>query len=184
MVTLKSKSGKWALYGDVNAQIVICGHSHAASILEATTLFKAQSKIEPEFAVCYAAEKGLPQTMEFLMQSAVHTDAIRSISARTAPGLNLFHYAAVSRNVEVVELLVSFFPRNNAGLAQLNSAVNHVHLRELCKQLLLSVSYVRPIVAVRFTIEPVTSLRDASNPRALRNGAPNDRELNHLSAAL
>lgn len=75
-------------------------------------------------AVCYAAEKGLPQTMAFLMQSAVHTDAIRSISARTAPGLNLFHYAAVSRNVEVVELLVSLFPRNGAGLAQLNSAVN------------------------------------------------------------
>jgi len=75
-------------------------------------------------AACYAAEKGLPDTMALLMQSAVHTDAIRSISAQTPAGLNLFHYAAVSSNVEVVELLVSFFPRNGEGLAQLNSAVN------------------------------------------------------------
>ena len=56
MVKLKSKSGKWALYGDANAQIVVCGHSHAASILEATTLSKAQSKIEPAIAVCYSTD--------------------------------------------------------------------------------------------------------------------------------
>ncbi len=53
---LKSKSGKWALYGDVSAQIVVGGHSHAASILEATTLSKAQSKIESKIAVCYATD--------------------------------------------------------------------------------------------------------------------------------
>ena len=64
---LKSKSGKWALYGEVKAQIIVCGHSHAASILEATTLFKAQSKIEPEFAVCYAADwtEGPPGDKEY-----------------------------------------------------------------------------------------------------------------------
>jgi hypothetical protein len=56
VVKLKSKSGKWALYGDANAQIVVCGHSHAASILEATTLSKAQSKIEPAIAVCYSTD--------------------------------------------------------------------------------------------------------------------------------
>ena len=75
-------------------------------------------------AACYAAEKGLPDTMALLMQSAVHTDAIRSISAQTPAGLNLFHYAAVSCNAQVVERLVSFFPRDGAGLAQLNDAVN------------------------------------------------------------
>ena len=32
-MTLKSKSGKWALYGDADAQILVCGHSHAGSIL-------------------------------------------------------------------------------------------------------------------------------------------------------
>jgi hypothetical protein len=75
-------------------------------------------------AVCYAAEKGLPETTSFLMQSAAHPDAIQSISARTPAGLNLFHYAAVSCNAQVVDLLVSFFPRDSAGLAQLNDAVN------------------------------------------------------------
>jgi hypothetical protein len=53
---LKSKSGKWALYGDASAQIVVCGHSHAASILEATSLPEMQAGIEPKIAVCYSTD--------------------------------------------------------------------------------------------------------------------------------
>jgi hypothetical protein len=53
---LKSKSGKWALYGDADAQIVVCGHSHAASILEATMLPEMQSRILPAIAVFYSAD--------------------------------------------------------------------------------------------------------------------------------
>jgi hypothetical protein len=52
----KSKSGKWALYGDVNAQIIVCGHSHAASILEAINLPELQAEIKSEIAVCYSAD--------------------------------------------------------------------------------------------------------------------------------
>jgi len=53
---LESKSGKWALYGDVNAQIVVCGHSHAASILEATSLPEIQAGIKTEIAICYSTD--------------------------------------------------------------------------------------------------------------------------------
>jgi hypothetical protein len=53
---LKSKSGKWALYGDASAQIVVCGHSHAASILEATMLPEIQAGSEPKISVCYSAD--------------------------------------------------------------------------------------------------------------------------------
>lgn len=53
---LESKSGKWALYGDTNAQIVVCGHSHAASILEATINPEMQAGSVPAIAVCYAAD--------------------------------------------------------------------------------------------------------------------------------
>ena len=56
MAKLESKSGKWALYGDVNAQILVCGHSHAASILEATSLPEMQAGIEPKIAVCYSTD--------------------------------------------------------------------------------------------------------------------------------
>ena len=56
MAKLESKSGKWALYGDVNAQIVVCGHSHAASILEATSLPEMQTGIEAEIAICYSTD--------------------------------------------------------------------------------------------------------------------------------
>jgi hypothetical protein len=53
---LKSKSGKWALYGDADAQIVVCGHSHAASILEATLLPEIQTGSAPAIAVFYSAD--------------------------------------------------------------------------------------------------------------------------------
>ena len=53
---LESKSGKWALYGDPKAQIVVCGHSHAASILEATNLLDLQARNEPAISVCYSAD--------------------------------------------------------------------------------------------------------------------------------
>jgi hypothetical protein len=53
---LKSKSGKWALYGDASAEIIVCGHSHAASILEAIMLPEMQAGSEPEIAVCYSAD--------------------------------------------------------------------------------------------------------------------------------
>jgi hypothetical protein len=53
---LQSKSGKWSLYGDTLAQIVVCGHSHAASILEAATLPIVKSKSETAIAVCYSTD--------------------------------------------------------------------------------------------------------------------------------
>ena len=56
MAKLESKSGKWALYGDTDAQILVCGHSHAASILEATKLTEIQAGRAAEIAVCYSAD--------------------------------------------------------------------------------------------------------------------------------
>jgi len=53
---LKSKSGKWALYGDANAQTIVSGHSHAASILETTSHPEMQAITESEIAVCYSAD--------------------------------------------------------------------------------------------------------------------------------
>jgi hypothetical protein len=64
---LKSKSGKWALYGDTDAQIVVCGHSHAASILEAIMLPEINSRSESEIAVCYSDDwtAGPPGDQEY-----------------------------------------------------------------------------------------------------------------------
>ena len=66
MISSVSKSGKWALYGDRNAQTVVCGHSHAAAILS------AQMNIEsgipnPDVAVCYTSdfEQGPPGDQEY-----------------------------------------------------------------------------------------------------------------------
>ena len=56
MAKLKSKSGKWVLYGDADAQILVCGHSHAASILEASTLPELQTGSVPAISVCYSAD--------------------------------------------------------------------------------------------------------------------------------
>ena len=56
MTKLQSNSGKWSLYGDALAQILVCGHSHAASILEAATHPMAKSKSETAIAVCYSTD--------------------------------------------------------------------------------------------------------------------------------
>jgi len=56
VATLESKSGKWTLYGDADAQIIICGHSHAASILEATKLPEMQASSAPAISVCYSSD--------------------------------------------------------------------------------------------------------------------------------
>ena len=53
---LKSKSGKWVLYGNADAEILVCGHSHAASILEASTLPELQTRSVPAISVCYSAD--------------------------------------------------------------------------------------------------------------------------------
>jgi hypothetical protein len=66
---LKSKSGKWALYGDANAEILVCGQSHAASILAAIMLPEMQVGIAPAVAVCYSADlmgtTGPPEGKEY-----------------------------------------------------------------------------------------------------------------------
>ena len=56
MQKLKSKSGKWVLYGNADAEILVCGHSHAASILEASTLPELQTRSVPAISVCYSAD--------------------------------------------------------------------------------------------------------------------------------
>lgn len=53
---LKSKSGKWALYGDASAQIVVCGHSHADSIRRAIMRPEIHDGGKPEIAVCYSTD--------------------------------------------------------------------------------------------------------------------------------
>jgi hypothetical protein len=53
---IESRSGKWALYGDANAQIVVCGHSHAESILQAIYLPGLQAGSAPAISVCYSAD--------------------------------------------------------------------------------------------------------------------------------
>jgi hypothetical protein len=59
VVKIESKSGKWALYGDPDAQIIVCGHSHAASILEAVMLPEFQAKSDSTIAVCYSSDWSL-----------------------------------------------------------------------------------------------------------------------------
>ena len=56
MQKLKSKSGKWVLYGNADAEILVCGHSHAASILEASTLAELQTRSVTAISVCYSAD--------------------------------------------------------------------------------------------------------------------------------
>jgi len=51
---LKSKSGKWARYGNASAQIVVCGHSHVVSILEAAMIRESQVETEPTISICYS----------------------------------------------------------------------------------------------------------------------------------
>jgi hypothetical protein len=67
MVTLKSKSGKWALYGDANAQIVVCGHSHAGSILFAKLHGYESDSSQVDISVAYTADlnQGAPGDVEY-----------------------------------------------------------------------------------------------------------------------
>jgi hypothetical protein len=53
---LKSQSGKWALYGDVDAEIIVCGHSHAACILEASNLPESKAGSSIAISVCYSTD--------------------------------------------------------------------------------------------------------------------------------
>ena len=64
---LKSKSGKWVLYGEADAKILVCGHSHAASILEASNLLELQTKNVSPISVCYSADwaAGPPGDQEY-----------------------------------------------------------------------------------------------------------------------
>jgi hypothetical protein len=52
---LESKSGKWTFYGDANAQIMVCGHSHSASILQANLQPDSSSINYPKVSVCYTS---------------------------------------------------------------------------------------------------------------------------------
>jgi hypothetical protein len=67
VVEIKSKSGKWTLYGDTDAQIVVCGHSHAASILQANLLPDSSLENYPKVAVCYTSNwvDGPPGDQEY-----------------------------------------------------------------------------------------------------------------------
>ena len=64
---LKSKSGKWVLYGEADAKILVCGHSHAASILEASNLLELQTRNVLPISVCYSADwaAGPPGDQEY-----------------------------------------------------------------------------------------------------------------------
>lgn len=64
---LKSKSGKWALYGDTSAQIVVCGHSHVDAILKAAIIRESQAESESAISYCFGAyaETGPPQGDEY-----------------------------------------------------------------------------------------------------------------------
>lgn len=64
MISSISKSGKWALFGDLNAQTIVCGHSHAAAILQAQLNLENPN---PDVAVCYTSdfEQGPPGDQEY-----------------------------------------------------------------------------------------------------------------------
>ena len=64
---LKSKSGKWALYGDASAHIVVCGHSHVDAVLKAAIIRESQVGSEPTISYCFGAyaETGPPHGDEY-----------------------------------------------------------------------------------------------------------------------
>ena len=64
---VKSKSGKWTFYGDTDAQVVVCGHSHAASILQANLRPDSSLDNYPKVAVCYTSNwvDGPPGDQEY-----------------------------------------------------------------------------------------------------------------------
>lgn len=64
---LKSKSGKWALYGDADARVLVCGHSHAGSILFAKLHGYESDSSQSEIAIVYTADltQGAPGDTEY-----------------------------------------------------------------------------------------------------------------------
>jgi len=56
VISRVSKSGKWALYGNKEAEIVVCGQSHAACILEATNRPELAIADAAAISVCYSAD--------------------------------------------------------------------------------------------------------------------------------
>jgi hypothetical protein len=58
MINERSITGKWASYGYANANLVVAGHSHAASILEGMLESKNDnhSDCNDDFQVCYTAD--------------------------------------------------------------------------------------------------------------------------------
>ena len=66
-MTLKSKSGKWALYGDADAQILVCGHSHAGSILFAKLNGFESDSSQADISIVYTTDlsQGAPGDKEY-----------------------------------------------------------------------------------------------------------------------
>jgi hypothetical protein len=67
MEKLKSKSGKWALYGDAEAQIVVCGHSHAGSLLFAKLNGYEETGSQSDISIFYTSDlsQGAPGDNEY-----------------------------------------------------------------------------------------------------------------------
>ena len=67
MQKLKSKSGKWALYGDINAQVLVCGHSHAGSVLFAKLHGYGSDSSQNDISIVYTSDlnQGAPGDKEY-----------------------------------------------------------------------------------------------------------------------
>lgn len=55
MIQKTSLSGKWSLYGEIESEIFIAGHSHAGSVLEAK-LGNVENTILERVAICYSSD--------------------------------------------------------------------------------------------------------------------------------
>ena len=67
MAKLKSKSGKWTLYGDANAKILVCGHSHAGSVLFAKLHGYGSDSSQNDISIVYTSDlnQGAPGDKEY-----------------------------------------------------------------------------------------------------------------------
>ena len=67
MSKLESKSGKSTFYGDADAQIIVCGHSHSASIIQANLQPDSLSNNYPKVSICYTSNwiDGPPGDIEY-----------------------------------------------------------------------------------------------------------------------
>ena len=63
----ESKTSKWTVYGNNDSQFVVGGHSHVASILEATLNSEVQLGNDSRISVCYLTDwnTGLPGGQEY-----------------------------------------------------------------------------------------------------------------------